>query len=100
MHFPERNRRSVLAGEWVAGVAAGLLMVGALGVVLVQPEVSADVVHLVAEVQSQQDHQIGDLSADSAGITSGVGSSQFLQNPAGVQLGESFGEKIRKDPAE
>lgn len=100
MHLPERNRRPVLAGEWVAGVATGLLMVGALGVLMVQPEVSADVVHLVAEVKSQHGHQVGELPADPAGITGETGSSQFLQNPAGVQLGESFGEKIRQNLTE
>lgn len=95
MDFREGSRRPVRAGEWIAGVTTGLLMAGALGIVLVQPEVQADVVHLVAEVTSPPDPQIGELPADSADITEEPESSQALHNPAGVQLGESFGEKLR-----
>lgn len=97
MGLPDGNHRPVLVGEWIAGVTTGLLVVGALGVVMVQPEVQADVVHLVAEVTSQHGHQIGELPGDVAVITEESGSAQTLDNPAGMQLGESVGEKLRED---
>lgn len=93
MSLSARTRRSAIAG----GLAAGLLAVGAF---VSQPGVQADAVNLVAEVKSQHDSAPGADATTGAEITGVESSSPTFENPAGVQLGATIGDKLRDALAE